>query len=120
MSSRCVLVHRPSRLCAATAVLAAEFLRGDGVLTDEALESGKAIHHFDGVMSHNFIVATYPIIAPNQSYFTPWQDFADNWILKPPCCPLSFQVQPDISLTDETSGLHYLPFLAAISGPLRR
>jgi hypothetical protein len=88
MGSRCVFVHRSSRLCAATTVLAAEFLCGDGVLTDEALESGKAIHHFDGVMSHNFIVATSPVIAPNQSYFTTWQDFAGNWILNPPSCPL--------------------------------
>jgi hypothetical protein len=83
MGSRCVLVHRPSGLCPATAVLAAEFLRSDGVLTDEALESGKAIHHLDGVMSHNFIVASYLLIAPNQSYFTTWQDFAGNWILNP-------------------------------------
>ena len=27
---------------------------GDGVFTDRALEDGKAVHHFDGVMSHSF------------------------------------------------------------------
>ena len=53
MCSRGVLVHCPSRLGAAAAVLAAELPCGDGVLTKWALEPGKAVHHFDSVMSHS-------------------------------------------------------------------
>ena len=48
-----VLVHCLGRLGAAAAVLSAELLRGDGVLTKRALECGTAIHRFDGVMSHS-------------------------------------------------------------------
>jgi hypothetical protein len=54
MCSRGVLVHCPSRLGAAVAVLAAELPSGDGVFTKWALERAKAVHHFDGVMSHSF------------------------------------------------------------------
>jgi hypothetical protein len=53
MCSRSVLVHRLSRLGAAAAVLAAELLCSDGVFTKRALERRKAIHRFDGVMSHS-------------------------------------------------------------------
>jgi hypothetical protein len=54
MCSRGVHVHCPSRLGAAAAVLAAELPCGDGVFTKWALEPGKAVHHFDSVMSHSF------------------------------------------------------------------
>jgi hypothetical protein len=54
MCSRGVIVHCPGRLGAAVAVLAAELLRGYGVFTEWALERADAVHHFDGVMSHNF------------------------------------------------------------------
>jgi hypothetical protein len=54
MCSRGVLVHCLGRLGAAAAVLAAELQCGDGVFTKRALEGDKAVHHFDGVMSHSF------------------------------------------------------------------
>jgi hypothetical protein len=54
MCGRGVLVHCPGRLGAAVAVLAAEFLCGDGMFTKGTLERAKPGHHFDGVMSHNF------------------------------------------------------------------
>jgi hypothetical protein len=54
MYSRGVLVHCPGRLGAAAAVLAVELQCGDGVFTEWALEGDKAVHHFDGVMSHSF------------------------------------------------------------------
>jgi hypothetical protein len=54
MCSRSVLVHCPSRLCAAFSVEAVELPCGDGVFTEWALERAKAGHHFDGVMSHSF------------------------------------------------------------------
>jgi hypothetical protein len=54
MCSRGVLVHCPSRLGAAVAVEAVEVPCGDGVLTEWALERAKAVHHFDGVISHSF------------------------------------------------------------------
>jgi hypothetical protein len=54
MRSRGVVVHRPGRLGTAVAVLGAELLRGDGVFTEWTLERAKAVHHCDGVMSHNF------------------------------------------------------------------
>jgi hypothetical protein len=54
MCSRGVLIHCPGRLGAAVAVLAAELLCVDGVLTDWALERAKAVHHCNGVMSHSF------------------------------------------------------------------
>src|ERR1022692_2420528 len=54
MCSRSVLVHCPSRLGAATAVLAAEVRCCDGVLATWARERGHAIDQFDGVMSHSF------------------------------------------------------------------
>ena len=50
----CMLVHSPRRLGAAVAVLAAELAGGDGVSTKGALERAKAVHLFDGVMSHSF------------------------------------------------------------------
>src|ERR1035438_8105573 len=49
-----VLVHCPRRLGPAATVLAAEISCGDGVSTKQALESATTVHHFDGVMSHNF------------------------------------------------------------------
>jgi hypothetical protein len=54
MCSRGVLGHRPGRLGAAVAVLAAELPCGNGVLTQRALERAKAVHHRDGVISHSF------------------------------------------------------------------
>jgi len=54
MCDRGVLVHCPSRLGAAVAVQAAEIPCGEGVFTKLALERAKAVHHFDGVMSHSF------------------------------------------------------------------
>ena len=54
MCSRGVLVHRPSRLGAAVAILAAEIPCGDEVFAKSALERAKAAHHLDGVMSHSF------------------------------------------------------------------
>jgi hypothetical protein len=54
MCSRGVLVHCPSRLGAAAAVLAAKLQCSDGVFTKWALKGDKAVHHFDGVMSHSF------------------------------------------------------------------
>jgi hypothetical protein len=60
MFSRCVLVHRPSRLDATPTVLTIELHCGDGVFTKCALELGKAIHLFDGVMSHSLIVGAHP------------------------------------------------------------
>jgi hypothetical protein len=54
MCSRGVLVHCPSRLGAAVAVLAAKLLCSDGVFTKWTLEHAKSVHHFDGVMSHSF------------------------------------------------------------------
>ena len=49
-----MLIHCLGRLGAAAAVLAAELPCGDGVFAQKALERAKAVHHFDGVMSHNF------------------------------------------------------------------
>ena len=49
-----VLVHCPCRLGAAVSVLAPEVPCGDGVFAMWALKRGKAVHHFDGVMSHSF------------------------------------------------------------------
>jgi len=49
-----VFVHCPSRLDAASGVLAIELHCGDRVFTKSALELGKAIHLFDDVMSHSF------------------------------------------------------------------
>src|SRR5580700_1066112 len=54
MCSRGVLVHYPSRLGTAVAVLAAEFLCGNGMFTERTHERAKTVHYFDGVMSHNF------------------------------------------------------------------
>jgi hypothetical protein len=54
MCSRGVLVHCPSRLGATVAVQAAEIPCGEGVFTKWACEHAKAVHHFDGVMSHSF------------------------------------------------------------------
>lgn len=52
MYSLGVVVHYACRLSAAVSVLAAEVPRGDGVFTKRALEHGKTVHRFDGVMSH--------------------------------------------------------------------
>jgi hypothetical protein len=65
MGSGGVLVHRSGRLGAAAAVLAAEFLCGDGVFAKGALERGKSVHRLDGVMSHGFIVVAYTGMTPN-------------------------------------------------------
>ena len=54
MYGRGMLVHCPCRLGAAVAVLAAEVPCGNGALTEWTLKQGKAVHHFDGVMSHSF------------------------------------------------------------------
>ena len=54
MCSYGVLIHYPSRLRAAVAVLAAELQCGDGVFTKWTPEHAKAVHLFDGVMSHSF------------------------------------------------------------------
>ena len=54
MCSRGVLVHCPSGLGTAVAVLAAEIPRGDGVFAERAVEHGKAVHLLDGVMPHSF------------------------------------------------------------------
>jgi hypothetical protein len=54
MSKSGVLVHCPSRLSAAATLLVGELQCGHGVLTDWAPEDGKAIHHFDAVVSHTF------------------------------------------------------------------
>jgi hypothetical protein len=51
---RGMLVHCLSRLGAAVTVLTAKLLCGDGVFTEWALERGKTVNHFDGVMSHSF------------------------------------------------------------------
>src|ERR1022692_5030775 len=53
MCSRSVLVHCPSCLGAATAVLAAEVRCCDGVLATWAREHRQAAHHLDRVMSHS-------------------------------------------------------------------
>ena len=53
MCSRGMLVHCSSCLSAAATVLAAKIPCGDGVFTTLALERAKAVHHFDGVMSHS-------------------------------------------------------------------
>jgi hypothetical protein len=65
MRSRGMLVHSPSCLGAAAAVLAAKLLCSDGVFTKGALERGKSVHRFDGVMSHSLIVVAYPGMTPN-------------------------------------------------------
>jgi hypothetical protein len=49
-----MLVHCPRRLGAAAPLLAAELRYCDGVLTTWALERGRAIDQFDGVISHSF------------------------------------------------------------------
>jgi hypothetical protein len=54
MYSRGVLVHRPSRLAAAVAVLTVELPCGDGVFATYTLERGEPAHHFGRVMSHSF------------------------------------------------------------------
>ena len=54
MGSYGVLVHYPSRLPAAVAVLAAELQCGDGVFANETLKHAKTVHLFDCVMSHIF------------------------------------------------------------------
>jgi hypothetical protein len=65
MCSRGVIVHYSSRLGAAVAVLSAELPRGDGVFTEWTLELAKAVHHFDGVMSHSSSVVAYSGMTSN-------------------------------------------------------
>lgn len=65
MRSRGVLVHGPGCLGAAAAVLAAKLLCGHGVFTKGALERGKSVHRFDGVISHSLIVVAYPGMTAN-------------------------------------------------------
>jgi hypothetical protein len=50
---RGVIVHCFSRLGAAVAVLTAKLPCSERVFTQWALELAKAVHHFDGVMSHS-------------------------------------------------------------------
>jgi hypothetical protein len=59
MCSRGVLVHCPSRLGATVAVQAAEIPCGEGAFTKSACEHAKAVHHFDGVMSHTSILGAH-------------------------------------------------------------
>jgi hypothetical protein len=54
MYSNGVLVHHPGSLGAAAAVLGAELPCSNRVLAKYTLKSAKSVHHFDGVMSHNF------------------------------------------------------------------
>jgi hypothetical protein len=49
-----VLIHYPSRLRAAVAVLVAEIQCGDGVFAEWTPEHAKSIHLCDGVMPHSF------------------------------------------------------------------
>jgi hypothetical protein len=49
-----VLVHGLSRLGAAVAVRATEFLFSDRMLAQWTLKRGKAVQGCDGVISHNF------------------------------------------------------------------
>ena len=49
-----MLVHCASGLGSAAPLLAAELRYCDGVLTTWALERGRAIDQFDGVISHSF------------------------------------------------------------------
>jgi hypothetical protein len=49
-----VLVHCPCCLSTAATVQTAELPGGNGVFAEWALEHRKAVHHLDGVMSHNF------------------------------------------------------------------
>jgi hypothetical protein len=82
MGSRGVLVHRPSRLGAAVAIQAAEIPCGDGVFTKSALEDAKAVHHFDGVMSHSLdcscLFRNDPELKPPATWTNPDGDSA-NW-----------------------------------------
>ena len=66
MCSRGVLVHYSSRLGAATPVLVVEVPRGDGVSAKRTLELAKALHHRNGVMSHNLSVVAYPGVSPKR------------------------------------------------------
>jgi len=60
-----VLIHKPGRLGAAVTVLAAEIPRRNGVLANRTLERAKAVHNFDGVMSHSIIIGSYPGVTAN-------------------------------------------------------
>ena len=60
-----VLVHSLSRLGAAATVLAAKFPRSHRMFTEWTGENRKAVHRFDDVMSHSFIVAPYLGKTPN-------------------------------------------------------
>lgn len=62
MCSRGMLVHCPSGLGAAPTVLAIEVHCGDVVFAKAAFELGKAIHLFDGVMSHSFDSRRSPLV----------------------------------------------------------
>jgi hypothetical protein len=57
-----MLIHCPSRLNAASGVLAIELHCGDEVFAKAAFELGKAIHLFDGVMSHSFNCRRLPLV----------------------------------------------------------
>jgi hypothetical protein len=77
MCRRGVLVHCPSRLGAAVAILVAELLCSDGVFTKWTRERAKAVYHLDGVMSHSFKYSRLsqydselklpPLMVPNES-----------------------------------------------------
>jgi hypothetical protein len=72
MCSRGVIVHGLSRLGTAVAVLAAKLSCCHGVFTEWALKLTKAVHHFDGIMSHSlksnlfarYILQTKVILRP--------------------------------------------------------
>lgn len=79
-----MLVHCPSRLCAAATVLAAKISRRDGVCTKWAIEFGEAVHHLNRVMSHSSIVGAPPPCDSNQSYpHPPTSEGADVCTCRP-------------------------------------
>jgi len=61
MYSGGVVVHCPSSLGAAAAVLDAELPCSHRVLTNYTLESAKTVHHFDRVMSHTSSVVSHRV-----------------------------------------------------------
>jgi hypothetical protein len=68
MRSRRVLIHRPRRMGAAVAVLAAELQCGGRVFTTQAREPGQSVDHRDRVMSYlQFSLVASPVKAPNYS-----------------------------------------------------
>jgi hypothetical protein len=90
MCSRGVIVHGLSRLGTAVAVLAAKLSCCHGVFTEWALKLTKAVHHFDGIMSHSlksnlfarYILQTKVILRPMR-------------LLKPDCTTAT-DARPDL------------------------